>query len=79
MFGSGETVFSSGETEVHGMWVLSPGETLKCAEKWVFPPGEIVCAWKTIVPQTKEFNVVIIGLLLCMIGLSANSQEMLSR
>ena len=46
--------------------------------KWVFPPGEIICARKTVVPRTKEFSVVIIGLLLCMIGLSANSQEMLS-
>ena len=47
--------------------------------KWVFPPGEIICARKTVVPRTKEFSVVIIGLLLCMIGLSANYQEMLSR
>ena len=64
MFGYGETVFGLGETEVCGMWV--------------FPPGVIVCARKMIVPRTKEFNVVIIGLLLCMIGLSDNSQEMLS-
>ena len=41
-------------------------------------PGEIGCAWKTVVPRTKEFSVIIIGLLLYMIGLSANSQEMLS-
>ena len=47
---------------------------LKCAEcgcflgrdtevrgKWVFPRGDIVCAWKTVVPRTKEFSVVIIG------------------
>ena len=46
----------------------------------MFPPGEIVCARKMVVPRMKEVSVVIIGLLLCMIGLSAiyNSQEMLS-
>ena len=55
-----------------------PGRDTEVRGKWVVSPGEIVCARKTIVPWTKEFNVVIIGLLLCMIGLSANSQEMLS-
>ena len=64
MLGSGETVFGSGETEVHGTWV--------------FPPGEIGLAWKTVVPRTKGFDAIIIGLLLYMIGLSANSQWMLS-
>ena len=64
MFGLGETVFGSGETEVRGKWVLSP-----C---------EIGGAWKTVVPRTKEFSVINIGLLLYMIGLSAISHEMLS-
>ena len=47
--------------------------------KWVFPPGKAGRARKTVVPRTKGFNVIIIGLLLYMIGLSANSQEVLSR
>ena len=69
MFGSGETVFGSGETEVRGMWVLSPGETPKCAESGCFPRARL----------DERGSVVIIGLLLCMTGLRANSQEVLSR
>ena len=41
MFGLGETVFGSGETEVRGMWVLSPGETPKCAESGCFPRARL--------------------------------------
>ena len=46
--------------------------------KRVFPPGETGLASKTVIPRTKGFNVIIIGLLLYMSGLSANSQEMFS-
>ena len=46
--------------------------------KWVFPPGETVVARKTVVPRTREISVCIIGLLLYKLGLSANSQEVLS-
>ena len=46
--------------------------------KWVFPPGETVIAWKTVVPRTRGMSVCIIGLLLYEQGLSANSQEVLS-
>ena len=73
MFGSGDTNFGSGETEVHGMWVLSPGETPN-ARKVGVQFGR-----KTDIPRTKGFNVIIIGLLLYMNGLSANSQGVLSR
>ena len=72
-------VFGSGETEVRGRWVLSPGASHRMRGKWVFPPGETGLARKTVVPQTRGINVIIIGLLLYMIGLSANSQEVLSR
>ena len=54
-----------------------PGRDSEVRGKWVLPPGEIVCAWKTVVPRTKEFSSYY-WILLCIIGLSANSQEMLS-
>ena len=46
--------------------------------KWVFPPGETVVARKIVVPRTRGISVCIIGLLLYKLGLSANSQEVLS-
>ena len=76
-------VFTSGETEVRGMWVFSPAET-QDARKMGVSPGETVVARKTGVPRTC-MNVClhvyecIIELLLYTIGLSANSQEALSR
>ena len=44
-----------------------PGRDTGCAESGCFPRAKL------------GFNVIIIGLLLYMIGLSANSQEVLSR
>ena len=41
--------------------------------KWVFPGRD----WTSV--EDEMINVIIIGLLLYMIGLSANSQEVLSR
>ena len=37
VFGSGETVFGSGEAEVRGMWVLTPGETPDARKVGVSP------------------------------------------
>ena len=37
VFSSGETVFSSGETEERGMWVLTLGETLDARKVGVYP------------------------------------------
>ena len=59
------------------MWVFSPGETPD-ARKVGVSPGETVVAWKTGVPRTRLIIVCIIGLLLYKLGLSANSQEVLS-
>ena len=61
-------------TEVYGMWVLSPGETPDARKVGVSPGRD----WKTIIPRMRGINVIIIGLLLYMICLSANSQEVLS-
>ena len=59
------------------MWVFSPGETPD-ARKVGVSPGETGLAGKTVVPRTRGISVCIIGLLLHKLGLSANSQEVLS-
>ena len=46
-----------GETEVRGMWVFSPDETLDGARKVGVSPGEIGGARKTGVPRTKVFTM----------------------
>ena len=56
------------------MWVLSPGET-PGARKVGVSPGETGGARKTGVPRK---YLLYIGLLLYKLGLSANSQEVLS-
>ena len=69
-------VFTLGEIEVRGMWVFSPGETPDVRKVGV-SPGETVVARNTGVPRT-GWIIVGIGLLLYKLGLSANSQEVLS-
>ena len=47
---------TSGETEVRGMWVLSPGET-PGERKVGVSPGETGGAWKIGAPRTKVFTM----------------------
>ena len=68
-------MLTSGETEVRGMWVFSPGET-PGARKVGVSLGEIGGARKTVFPARKY--LLCIGRLLYTLGLSANSQEALS-
>ena len=56
-------VLTSGETEVRGMWVISPGVTRDArkvgARKVGASPGEIAIARKTVVPRTKSNDCVL--------------------
>ena len=55
---------------------VSPGRDTVCTES-VCTPGETIVAWKMGVTRTRLI-IVCNGVLLYMIGLSANSQEALS-
>ena len=59
------------------MWVFSPGET-PGARKVGVSPGETAGAWKMGVPRTKVFTMYWTIIVLYKLGLSANSQEVLS-
>ena len=61
MFGSGETGCAVRARLKCAECGCFPGRDTEERRKLVFPPGEIVCARKTVVPRTKEFSVVIIG------------------
>ena len=71
-------MFSSGETEVNGMWAL-PQASHRMRGKWVFPGRDNICAEDGI--SSDETNIICVNdywIIMHKIGISANSQEVFS-